>query len=473
MLVTALLPLTIVAVYARLSLREREEESVRRRLDEETQSVIYMLTDHPEPGVTILSAPRDRFAAEELAGEIETDFNLYTDGRLSVSSKQMLYDVGILDSRLSGNAFARIILGGERFLTQTERVGSIDYNVGYRPVLDAMGNIIGVVSVPTLFRPQESEEELARRNAFLLGAYALVLLATVVIAAAFANRIAAPVQRLTDATRRVARGDLDVRVPVAGAEGEVGELISAFDQMTHDLRRGREEAARFERELAWKEMARQVAHEIKNPLTPMRLSVQHLRRTYLDRAPNFPEILENVTRTVIEQIDALSRIASEFSHFGRMPRRSLEELDVNGIAGEAADLFRQESRITLEREFAGDLPRVLCDREELRRALINVIRNGIQATDGEGRIVIRTSNAEGGIRIAVTDFGRGVPEELKPRLFQPNFSTKTDGMGLGLAIVRKSMEDLGGWVRLESTEGKGTTVILWLPVTASSGGQKA
>jgi two-component system, NtrC family, nitrogen regulation sensor histidine kinase NtrY len=470
MMITALLPLTIVAVYTRVSLREREEEGVQRRLEEETQNVLYMLTDHPEPGVTILSAPPDRFAAEQLAAEIETDFNLYTDGRLRVSSKQMLYDVGILDPRLSGTAFAKIILGGERFLTQTEKVGSIDYTVGYRPILDAMGNIIGVVSVPTLFRPQESEEQLANRNAFLLGAYALVLLATLVIAAGFANRIAAPVHRLTQATRRVARGDLDVRVPVSGAEGEIGELISAFDQMTDDLRKGRDESARFERELAWKEMAKQVAHEIKNPLTPMRLSVQHLRRTYLDHAPDFPEIMETVTRTVIEQIDALSRIASEFSHFGRMPRRSLEPQDVNGVAGEAAALFRQESRITIGQRFAPDLPPVLADRDELRRAVINIIRNGIQATEGEGRILLRTMRAKDGVLLEITDFGRGVPDDVKPRLFQPNFSTKTDGMGLGLAMVRKTVEDLGGRVGLESTEGMGTTVTIWIPAAATSGG---
>jgi two-component system nitrogen regulation sensor histidine kinase NtrY len=233
--------------------------------------------------------------------------------------------------------------------------------------------------------------------------------------------------------------------------------------MTHDLRRNREDLVRYERELAWKEMAKQVAHEIKNPLTPMRLSIQHLRRTYLDGAGNFREILESVTKTIIEQIDALSRIASEFSHFARMPRRNLDRLDVGEVIEEAVRLFSQETSVVFETKIQDGIPQVIADREELRRALINIIRNGIQAMDGAGSIVIRSSPEGGGVAITVTDFGKGVPADMISKLFMPNFSTKTDGMGLGLAIVKKTIEDVNGRVSLTSEEGKGTTVFLWLP----------
>ncbi len=469
LLVTAIVPLTFVAFYARVYEGEQQMETLEQRLDEETQGVIYNITDHPEQGVTVPAFPDSPLKAEELASDIGTDFNIYTDNQLRVSSRPTLYDVGILDSRLSGNIYAKIVLGGKRFVIQTEKIGSVEYSVGYRPVLDANENIIGVVSVPTLFRSEESEEQAARRNALLLGTYAAVLLLVIAIAAAFAGRIAAPLHRLTEATRRVAKGELDVHVPHAGAEGEISELIRAFDQMTDDLRRSREELIHYERELAWKEMAKQVAHEIKNPLTPMRLSIQHLRRTYHDGAAQFGDILDSVTKTVIEQIDTLSRIASEFSHFARMPRRNLDRLEVGPVIDEAVRLFSQEAAIDFDVRVADGLPQIVADREELRRALINIIRNGIQAMDGAGSIRIRSSSEREGVAITITDFGKGVPADMIDRLFMPNFSTKTDGMGLGLAIVKKTIEDLHGSVTLESEPGKGTTVSMWLPSAESEG----
>jgi two-component system nitrogen regulation sensor histidine kinase NtrY len=219
-----------------------------------------------------------------------------------------------------------------------------------------------------------------------------------------------------------------------------------------------------ERELAWKEMAKQVAHEIKNPLTPMKLSVQHLRQAFHDRAENLNEILDAVTKTIIDQIETLSRIASEFSHFGRMPRRQVGECDLHAVLRESAQLFEQDRNIVFSFRLAPSLPPVLADREELRRAFINLIRNGIQAMDGRGRIDIRTGQEEGGIRITIRDEGRGIPEEMRGKLFQPNFSTKTDGMGLGLAIVKKTIDDLGGTVSLLPAEGKGTEASIFLPL---------
>jgi len=461
--VTAIVPLTFVAFYARVYEGDQQLETLENRLDEETQGVIYNITDHPEQGVTVPAFPETPLKAEELASDIGTDFNIYIDNQLRVSSRPTLYDVGILDSRLSGNIYAKIVLGGRRFVVQTEKVGSVEYSVGYRPVLDANQNIIGVVSVPTLFRPEESEEQAARRNALLLATYAVVLLMVIAFAAAFAGRIAAPLQRLTEATRSVARGELDVHVPHAGAEGEISELIRSFEGMTRDLRRSREEMVRYERELAWKEMAKQVAHEIKNPLTPMRLSIQHLRRTYADGAAEFGTILDSVTRTIIEQIDTLSRIASEFSHFARMPRRNLDRQDVRSIVDEAVRLFDQESSVVFDVRVEKGLPQIVADREELRRALINIIRNGIQAMEGSGSIQITGTAERGGVAVAVIDHGKGVPEEMIDKLFMPNFSTKTDGMGLGLAIVKKTVEDLHGTVTLTSSLGEGTTVRIWLP----------
>jgi two-component system nitrogen regulation sensor histidine kinase NtrY len=466
LLITAFIPLTMVVVSVELAERERAMDDVKRLLEEEIHKVLFAITEHPQPGVTVLSLPPTREAVEDLASDIETDFNVYTDRDLRASSRQILYDAGFLDSRLDGSVYVRIVLGGERFVMQDEYLGGFKYTAGYRPILDARGDIIGVVSVPTLFHPQENEQYIARRIAFLLGAYISILVAVVVLASLFSGRIAAPLQRLTAATRRVASGDLDVRLPSGNMEGEIGELTSSFDQMVGDLRRMRDDQARVERELAWKEMAQQIAHEIKNPLTPMRLSVQHLRRTWKDGVPEFGGILEDVTSTVLDQIEALSRIASEFSRFAHMPRRNLASLDVAGVVGEAVQLFAQEERISFELHAKAGLPRITADQEELRRAFINVFRNAIQATEGTGRVVVELEDADGHVVVRITDFGRGIPDAIKARVFEPRFSTKTEGMGLGLAIVKKSVDDMGGSISLESVEGQGTIVTFRLPASA-------
>ena len=283
------------------------------------------------------------------------------------------------------------------------------------------------------------------------------------MAAVLANRIARPIQRLTEATRRVAGGELGVQVNLPGVDGEVGELIESFDVMTRDLQTKRDELLRVERELAWKEMAKQVAHEIKNPLTPMQLSIQHLRRAYRDGVRDFDGLLESVSQTILEQIDTLSRIASEFSRFARMPRPNLAECDVTEVLRESIRLFSQDADVEFDTRFAGGLPPVRADREELRRAFINILRNGIQAMDGKGRIVLTAEMSTEDLQVRIQDFGKGVPEEIRHKLFQPNFSTKTDGMGLGLAIVKNTMDQIGGSVTIESRVGVGTTVTITLP----------
>ena len=291
------------------------------RLDDQTAGIaqdIAGIGEHADASSELEVRP-DR--VELIASNEGTDFNLYVGTMLRISSRPELYTAGLLDSRISGSAYAEVVLGGKWFHVETEHIGLFRYAVGYRPVLDEAGGIIGVVSVPTLFRQDELERELVERHAVLFGVYAVVLLAMLMITPVLAHRFAAPVLQLTALARDVGKGDLHISERLPRADGEIGELVQSFDTMTRELERSRDSLVQAERELAWKEMARQVAHEIKNPLTPMKLSIQHLRRAYLDHARDFGEILEQVTQTVIGQIDALSRIASEFSAFARMPRR--------------------------------------------------------------------------------------------------------------------------------------------------------
>ncbi len=463
MLIAALLPLGLLLMYSQLDVRERMMESMARRLEDQTAAVaqdIAGIGEHADASSEMEVRP-DR--VELIAANAGTDFNLYMGTMLRISSRPELYIAGLLDARISGSAYAEVVLSGKWFFVETEHIGLFRYAVGYRPVLDAARGIIGVVSVPTLFRQDELERELVERHAVLFGVYAAVLLVMLLITPVLANRFAAPVLRLTELARDVGKGDLNISSRLPRADGEIGELVQSFDTMTRELERSRDSLVQVERELAWKEMARQVAHEIKNPLTPMKLSIQHLRRAYLDRAQDFGEILEQVTHTVIGQIDALSRIAFEFSAFARMPRRTLALCQPGEVVGEAVQLFRQDSRVECVLSTEPGLPEIMADREELRRACINILRNGVQAMGGKGRMEITVVRSLRGVQIAFKDSGHGIPDDIKPNLFKPNFSTRTDGMGLGLAIVKKTVDDLGGTVSIESRVGVGTTVTLEIP----------
>jgi nitrogen fixation/metabolism regulation signal transduction histidine kinase len=234
--------------------------------------------------------------------------------------------------------------------------------------------------------------------------------------------------------------------------------------MTKELRVSREDLARAERELAWKEMAKQVAHEIKNPLTPIKLSIQHLTQAYKDGAKDFGQVLQRVSNTVIEQIEVLTRIASEFSNFARMPARKFERVDVKELLQETVTLFGALRGIEFRTKFSETPAILIADRDELRRVFINVIRNSVQALEKGGTITVEMGISNQICTVSISDTGSGIPQELQAKVFQPNFSTKTDGMGLGLAIAQKVIEDLNGTVALRSEVGKGTTVEMRIPL---------
>ncbi|NBW94925.1 MAG: hypothetical protein EBR20_11355, partial [Bacteroidetes bacterium] len=235
--------------------------------------------------------------------------------------------------------------------------------------------------------------------------------------------------------------------------------------------------AQQERQLAWREMAKQVAHEIKNPLTPMKLSIQHLRSAFERRTPDgsdeqrFGLKFKQTTTTLIEQIDTLARIANEFSSFGRMPAHIKEEMDLNKVIEEAVELMRAEENVAITTGLAAGALRILGDREALRRVFVNFLKNGIQAVP-EGRPArIRVESAvetdKAGRRWAVgrvMDNGSGIAPNLQDRIFVPSFSTKTSGTGLGLAIAKNAIEKMDGEIGFDTTFDEGSTFWIRIPL---------
>ena len=450
---------------------EREVESWLRQHLERIERTIVLDARGGEMPYRVL----ERTRIDSLAARVGMDINLYKDNLLVASSRPQLVSDRLIDPRLPIGAYEALYIDGFRFAQTEERLGRFRYMAGFRAIPDEEGHPLYVLSVPTLPEQERLEEERARTVAYLFGALLLLVLVVMITAALLANALTRPIARLREGIEAVTRGRFS-RIRPLETRDEIGELVDSFNTMQDQLSDSRRRLAQQERQLAWREMARQVAHEIKNPLTPMKLSVQHLRRSFEERRQSsgeqFTSLFDRITSTLTEQIDSLARIANEFSSFARMPQRIEESLDVNAVVAEAATLMEAEAPFEIDLDLE-DAPLILrADREEVRRIYINLIKNAIQSIpEGrDGRITVSTRLQTDGagssrwVLSAVEDNGSGIPEELRSKIFVPNFSTKTSGTGLGLAIAKKSVEDLHGEIGFETALHRGTTFWVRLPL---------
>ena len=453
--------------------RQAVEERVRRSLAR-AEAALYEAAagDGPVSPVRLL----DRARPDVVGPRLGLDVNLYRGAELVASSRSQLVRQQLLDRRLPIEVYEALYVRGERYAFAEEQIGTFSYTTGYEALPGDDGRPGAVVAIPTLPEQAAIEADQARMVAYLFGVLLLLLLGIFLITTLLANRLARPFRRLREGLLAVGAGEAAGEpIPVETAD-EIGELIETFNAMRSQLEASRRKLAQQERELAWREMARQVAHEIKNPLTPMKLSVQHLRRAHEKEggADGFGALLDRITGTLIEQIDALTRIANEFSSFARLPRRHLERLDLNEVVREAAALVGEAEHATLVLDLSDAPLPISADREELRRVYINLLTNALQAMpeDEAGTLAVRTERRDAGpdgapgawAFSAVRDTGTGIPDDAQDKVFQPNFSTKTSGMGLGLAISKKAVEDLRGDIAFETEPGVGTTFFVWLPL---------
>ena len=236
--------------------------------------------------------------------------------------------------------------------------------------------------------------------------------------------------------------------------------------MVLELGESAKKLSESERELAWREMARQVAHEIKNPLTPMKLNIQHLQRAWYDKNDKLETTFEKVTKVLIEQIDSLSNLASSFSDFAKMPMERFEVCNLVEIVQNSVLLFEKASQVNFTFKTQSKNIRVYTDKEQISRVFNNLIKNAIQAIPEEliGQIEINITTNQKYVNITVKDNGTGIPEEIKEKVFVPSFSTKSSGMGLGLAISKKILETSNGTIRFETRKDVGTTFYIQLPL---------
>jgi signal transduction histidine kinase len=388
----------------------------------------------------------------------------YNSGELAQASSPEAIGLGVYPAWLSPPIFRVLQSGEEPQAQEVRRLGNEQYLFAYH-----RGRPAGILAVPTPLSSGETalrQQELAHLILFaaLIGA-----VLSFALSIAVGRSLAGPIGRLRRAAANVGAGRLRVRLPEHG--GEFGELFDSFNRMVRRLRRARVRERETARVLAWGEMARQVAHEIKNPLTPIKLSVQHLRRAYRDGLPEFDAVLEENVAQILTEIDRLTEISREFSRYGALERKApLEAIQLADVVREALTLYRvADDAITYRDEVAADLPPVVARRGEMKEVLLNLVENAREALDGRGTILVRAASSDGRVDVAVEDDGPGIPPELLARVFDPHFSTRSTGTGLGLAIVRRLVEGWGGTVNAQSDPGRGTVVRIRLQASRTGG----
>jgi signal transduction histidine kinase len=321
------------------------------------------------------------------------------------------------------------------------------------------GHVILTALTPTM--PGDQAIADLRLLAALLALGGLVV--AIVLGSLWSRSVSRPVERLAEYSRRLARGDWEEPLAFRSVR-ELEALGQALDRMRSDLVTYREKLVLSERHAAWGQMARKVAHEVKNPLTPIAISVSDLKRSYDLQRPDFPAVLDNAVRTITAEVDSLKRLLQEFSDFARFPAPKLEPVSVGPILDDLRALYGreiEEGRLVVESPPGAVTVRA--DAGQIRQALVNLVKNGLEALDGSGRVSVEARPAGRNLQITVADTGPGLTEDQRAGLFTPGFTTKTHGSGLGLTIVDRIVSEHGGTIAVDSAEGRGTTFTIRLP----------
>ncbi len=401
-----------------------------------------------------------------------TDINLYNlDGLLIASSRPTVFELGLCTPFMHADAFRELTNNTYSKYVQKETIGNLSFLSAYEPILNENGEVLCYLNLPYFLHTLELRQAILNFVVVLINLSFLLLFLSIFVALALSNRITQPLASIRKSLREMSIDKKNKPITYK-ANDEIGALVEEYNNKLKDLESSTQLLAQTQRELAWKEMAKQVAHEIKNPLTPMKLQVQLLQRAKLSgNEEAYSQMFDKVTSTLIEQINRLSGIANSFSQFARMPDPQPEQTNLSALVESVISLFNHEEKCNIV--FASNLTspaHVFVDKEQASRAIINLIKNAQQATPPERNSIIKIElqTQENKALLKICDNGTGVPEDIKHKLFEPNFTTKSSGMGLGLAIVKRVIESAKGKVWFKSCEGKGSCFYIELPLHLNS-----
>lgn len=468
-LVSTLLVLLLVIGWGLIRYNYLEfQRTLKENLDQKVRAIsaeLGLRVGHTSNLDTILEYLSDQLV--EISEITWTDINIYDlRGKLAISSRNEIFDQGLTSDRMNPEAYQAMCLQGNALFLHNENLGKMEFFSVYAPLFNQSEELVGYVNLPYFNRQDDFTRQVTGFIVAFINLYILLVLLTMVIALAISTRLTVPLLQIEQKLKGIALGKQNAMIEYQG-EDEIGRLVEAYNKKVAELSISAELLARSERESAWKGMARQIAHEINNPLTPMKLNIQYLQRIKEQGADHFDAYFDRVTTMLVAQIDTLSNIASAFSDFARMPSTRIEPVEMVSLLREMVTLFDSPEEYQISASYPAQAELfVLGDRDQFRRALVNILRNAAQAIQqmDHAAILVRGEVEGQRLHISIEDNGPGIPEEFIGRLFEPSFTTKSGGMGLGLAISRSIAENYQGTIAVTSEPGK-TVFVLDLPLS--------
>ena len=405
------------------------------------------------------------YVLSKLSRVFVTDINLYApDGHLLSSSRPKVFNKGLMGEQINPLAFHMLRNKNKSDFSQKERIGKLDYTSAYLPFYNSKGDLLAYVNLQHFGQQKELENQIQEFLVAIINVFILLLVISVIISVFISNWVTKPLRVLHENISSIHFGQGNQKIEY-NKQDEIGALVRQYNQKLEELAITAEQLAKSERESAWRDMAKQVAHEIKNPLTPMKLSIQQFVRVFDKEDPKSVEKLERVASSLIEQIDGLTKIANEFSAFAKMPLPEKKEVDLYKTIESVISIFQQKDKIEFKFKKTRDEAIVFVDKDQILRVFNNLIKNAVQSIskDKKGEVEIEIIVKSDDFSISIKDNGSGMSEEQKQKIFIPYFTTKTTGTGIGLPIAKKIIENHNGTITYESELNIGTTFFVQLP----------
>jgi len=436
---------------------ERKEYAIKEHINYVLVTTTYPLTEHNLPLIF-----KDKI--HELADIHNLEINIYSlNGKLLKSSKAS-FSVDDVSPPIPNYIIRLVQSSIEKRYVDIKNVDGLKNRSSYSQIKDNKFKPLGILNLPYVEDDSFYEDEIQEFLIRLSQVYAFMLLIAFALAYFLASYITKSLKTISDKINETSLNQKNEKIVIEANSREINSLIKAYNDMVDKLEESASMLAQSEREQAWREMAKQVAHEIKNPLTPMRLTVQSFQRKFDGNDPNLKQKLDDYSKTLIQQIDTMSSVASAFSNFASMPAQQNETLNVVEVVEFSLDIFN-EDYLVFESDSAEIITKM--DRTQLVRIITNLVKNAIQAIPEEQvekSIIVAVKQFENNVNITVKDNGIGIETENVEYIFEPKFTTKTSGMGLGLGIIKNIIENYKGTITFETKYGKGTTFTVSLPI---------
>lgn len=402
----------------------------------------------------------------KLSNVFFTDINLYSPGgELLATSRPQVFNFGLLSNRINSQYFFNATKSGSPFFLHEEYIGNLEFSSAYLPFFNYNNQLIAYLNLPYFAKEAELQRDISTFLVTFINFYVFLIVLAIILALVAAKYITLPLKLISEKLRKIKPGQINEKI-FWKQQDEIGVLVNEYNKMIEQLETSTNQLMQSERESAWKEMAKQIAHEIKNPLTPMKLSLQNLNRAWNDGLPDYENRLRRTSQTLIEQIDTLAKIADEFSNFARLREPKLVETNLITIIHDIINLYESEKiNIKLNHDTSSEY-KIMADDRLLIQVFNNIVKNAVQSIPEakNGEIEISLIRNEKNIEVRVVDNGVGISEDYIHKVFSPYFTSKTGGTGLGLAITKEILVSMNSEITFNSKFNHGTEFIICFPL---------